>query len=176
MSLRKMLKRCGRMARDGWLMLGAIALVLGIYELGARAIEYSLPTERDALRAREAVRGMDEQYWHEWAPSSRTRWEPYVFWRHRELTGELANIDHQGLRRTWAPDPPPAAGPVPRRVDTLSLSYLFKILILIGRNWYNGAFPVWAWLVDFQKVNESLLTDGTTYRTTNIYPSLVQSR
>jgi len=89
-----------KVALAGWAAALTIACVFA-GRAAYKALKVDSRTRADALH------GLDwpEQYFREGRGTSRTYWQPYVYWRRIVSETKYINVDERGIRRSWsAPD------------------------------------------------------------------------
>jgi hypothetical protein len=94
--------------RTALLVAGAVVVWTLVFEGLARAALALVPALRPAAETRHeadayAGAAWARAYWHEFAASSRMRWEPYTYWRRQPFAGRYVRVDSAGVRASWAP-------------------------------------------------------------------------
>lgn len=84
--------------------LAFVFLLVGVQIIGnLRTQEPDTAISRAAL-PQFAELPWAEEYWREFSQRGR-RFRPYYLWRSRKYKGKYINIDSQGVRKTWNPEP-----------------------------------------------------------------------
>ncbi len=65
-----------------------------------------------------------KEYWKEYHDTS-FHYEPFILWNANEYHGKWINMDHDGIRKTWAP--PGATPPAPKRIFVMGGSAAWGI-------------------------------------------------
>ena len=108
-------RRLGNLARDAWLLIGAVLLLLVLIEGAATLVVWARAPSGPPPDSRRHADGLRDAPWaadylRELRESQALRWEPFVYWSRKPYTGRYVNVGENGLRATTATTAPAPQG------------------------------------------------------------------